>query len=403
MEYSYVAYAQDRRLIKGRVNAVSPEAAGRQLARSGYQVLSLKLFTPFVGGSRFGRARVKPSEIILFSRQMALLLESGTDIVTSLELLEQQTTNSGFKKTIAEIVSDIRSGSSLSMALSRHPRVFPQLYHRVISAGEQGGSLEVVLRSMADFTQRSAETEKKVRGALTYPAIVLVVATLVVLLLVTFVLPSFTSLYTQLGANLPATTKILVSITDFFFKWGIFVIAGFIGIVTVLVLYFRTPQGKYTRDKAALRLPVLGRIVLLSELSRACQTMSLLFKAGLPLPEIMTQATRAANNKLVADALAAVQHDLIRGEGLSRPMAKSSLFLPLMVQMVHVGEETGRLDDTLATVARTYDTETDDRITSAVGLIQPVMTIVIGIVVAFIAVAMLSSMYSVYGQFSGGQ
>ncbi|PKH45157.1 pilus assembly protein, partial [Dehalococcoides mccartyi] len=245
---------------------------------------------------------------------------------------------------------------------------------------------------------RNVETEKKVKSALTYPGVVAVVGILVLLLMVTFVLPAFTSLYSQMGTELPTPTRILIGLSDFFESWGLYVIGIFIIAVTALVIYMRTPMGRYHRDRIALKLPVIGRILLLSELSRACQTMSLLFKAGLPLPEIMNQATAAANNKLISNALADVQHDLIRGEGLSRPMTKNPLFLPMMVQMVSVGEETGKLDDTLATVSATYDTETDDRISAAIGMIQPVMTIAIGLVVGFIAVALVSSMYSLYGQ-----
>ena len=151
-------------------------------------------------------------------------------------------------------------------------------------------------------------------------------------------------------------------------------------------------------DKTLLKMPVIGRILQLSELSRACQTIALLFRAGLPLPEIMTQAQNATSNKIISEALGQVQQELIRGEGLSGPMKRRKVFLPMMVQMVGVGEETGKLDDTLATVAHTYDMEADDRIKSATDMIQPVMTLVIGLVVAFIAVALVSSMYSLYGQ-----
>ncbi|AAW39410.1 type II secretion system F family protein [Dehalococcoides mccartyi] len=399
MDFNYVAYGQDKRLVKGKIPATSLEAAQRLLSHSGYQILSIKPITPFFSTSgSFNFSKVKPREVILFSRQLALLLESGTDIVTSLELLQEQTTNKLFREIIGEIVNDIRGGSSLSLAMSKHPKAFPPLYHRVIAAGEQGGSLEVVLRNLANFVQRNVETEKKIKSALTYPSVVAVVGILVLLLMVTFVLPAFTSLYSQMGTELPAATRILIGISDFFGAWGLYVTGIFIATIAGLVIYLRTPAGRYQRDRIALKLPIIGRILLLSELSRACQTMSLLFKAGLPLPEIMNQTTAAANNKLISNALAEVQHDLIRGEGLSRPMTKNPLFLPMMVQMVSVGEETGKLDDTLATVSATYDTEADDRISSAIGMIQPVMTIAIGLIVGFIAVALVSSMYSLYGQ-----
>jgi type IV pilus assembly protein PilC len=165
-------------------------------------------------------------------------------------------------------------------------------------------------------------------------------------------------------------------------------------------IYARTPAGKYQWHKLSFRLPVVGRIFLLNELSRACRTIGLLFKVGLPLPEIMAMAIHGTSNKAMAEALSEVQRALIRGEGIARPMAQRKLFLPLMVQMVGVGEETGNLDNTLATVAQSYEIESDDRTSAAVGLIQPAMIVVIGIGVGFIAVALLSAMYGIYGQVS---
>jgi len=222
----------------------------------------------------------------------------------------------------------------------------------------------------------------------------------VIIILVTFVLPKFMTLFTAFGAELPLATRILLHITDWFSHYGLYLLVG-IGIVGVIGwAYIRTPVGKYQWDKLSFSLPVVGRIFLLNELSRACRTISLLFKVGLPLPEIMAMAIQGTNNKAMKEVLTEVQRELIRGEGLSRPMAQRKLFLPLMVQMVGVGEETGNLDNTLATVAQSYEIESDDRTSGAVGLIQPTMIVVIGLGVGFIAVALVSAMYGIYGQVS---
>ncbi|ADJ26514.1 Type II secretion system F domain protein [Dehalogenimonas lykanthroporepellens BL-DC-9] len=400
MDFSYVAYNQERRLVQGKVVATDKEAAAKLLAHNGFQVLSLKskskLFS--AGTASLFAGKVKLGEIILFSRQLALLLESGTDIVTALELLQEQTTNKTFRTTLGHVANDIRGGSSLSGAMSKHPKVFSPLFHRVLSAGEQGGNLEVVLRNMADFLQRMNETRKKIKSALTYPIVVAVVAVIVVAVLMIFVLPTFTDLYRQLGTELPTATKILISVTDFSTAYGLYILLGLAAIIIGLIIWGRTTAGRYMIDKGLLKMPVIGRIIQLSELSRASQTIALLFKAGLPLPEIIVQAKNATSNKIVSEALEEVQKELIRGEGISGPMARRKVFLPMMVQMVGVGEETGKLDDTLSTVAHTYDMESDDRIKGAIDLIQPAMTVIIGIIVAFIAVALVSSMYSMYGQ-----
>jgi len=401
MNFSYVAYTKNRKLVKGKMPADNPEAARELLKNSGYQILSLKKLTPFfsMGKSSLFAGKVKTSEVILFSRQLALLLESGVDIVTAFELLQEQSSNKVFKRVLAAVADTIRGGSSLSEALSKHPKVFSQIYYRAISAGEQGGNLEMVLRNMSDYMDRVEKTQKKIKSALTYPAIVAVVAVVVVAILIYFVLPTFTDLFASFGSDLPPITQLLINITDWLTAYGIFLFMVLGAALVAGLLYIRTTAGKYWWSGVILRMPVIGRIIQLSELSRVCQTISLLFRAGLPLPEILTQAMNAAGNGIVAEALEGVHHDLIRGEGLSGPMRKRSVFLSLMVQMVSVGEETGKIDETLSTVVTTYEIEADDRIASAIALLQPTMLIVIGIVVAFIASALVSSMYGMYEAF----
>ncbi len=400
MDFHYIAYTEDKRLVKGNLSATTEEAAVSLLSYGGYQVVSLKSFVPFFNMekvvARF--SRVKSREIVMFSRQLALLLESGTDIVASLELLQDQSTNRTLIRVIGEVASDIRGGSSLSVALSKHPRAFPEIYHRTIAAGEQGGNLEIVLRQMADYIERGVITEKKIKNALTYPLIVAAVAIVVIGILVTFVLPTFTSLYSAFEAELPLATRILMGMTEWLSHYGVYLVLVIVAAAGLGYAYVKTPAGKYQWDSLLFRLPVVGRIALLSQLSRCCRTMALLFKVGLPLPEILTLTIHGSKNKAMVEALTGVQEDLIRGEGISKPMGRRHLFLPLMVQMVGVGEETGNLDNTLATVAESYEVEADDRTSSAVGLIQPAMIVIIALVVGFIAVSLVSAMYSIYGQ-----
>jgi type IV pilus assembly protein PilC len=403
MDFAYTAYTEDKRLVKGKVSAPNEEAAGRLLGYGGYRVVSLKQFVPFLDTekllSRF--TRIKSTEIVMFSRQLALLLESGTDIVTALDLLQEQIDSKPLKTMVGEVAADIRAGSSFSVALSKHPRAFPPMYHRAIAAGEQGGNLEVVLRQMASHIEKGLTTEKQVKSALTYPFVVVLVAVIVVIILVTFVLPAFTKMYGEFGVELPWITKILMAITDWFSHYGVFVILAIVVGAIAVYFYIRTPAGKHWWDATVLKLPVLGRIAHLSELGRCCRTMSLLIRIGLPLPEVMAMAIYNSNNKVVGDNLTGVQQELIRGEGLSHPMARRPLFLPLMTQMVRVGEETGHLDNTLDTVADSFEMESSEKTKTAVGLIQPVMTLIIGLLVGFVVLAMISAMYSIYGSFNG--
>ena len=400
MDFAYVAYTKDKRMVKGKLSANNQDAAVDLLNYAGYQVLTLKQVVSFLDTEKLasGFSQVKPMELVMFSRQLALLLESGTDIVTSLELLQKQSTNKNLQHVIGQVITDIRGGCALSVALRKHPRAFSELYHRAIAAGEQGGNLEGVLRQMADHIERAAKTEKKIKGALTYPIIVGVVAIAVIALMVTYVLPNFTTLYEAFGTELPAITRMLIGITKWFNSYGLYLGLGLAAVFGSIFAYTRTPTGKYWWDTLMLTMPIIGRIVILNNLARCCRTMSLLFKVGVPLPEIMAVTIYGTTNKVVSEALTGVQQELMRGEGLSRPMARRKLFLPLMVQMVGVGEETGNLDHSLSTVAESYETESEDKTSSAVAMIQPMMTIVVGLIVGFIALSLISAMYSIYGQ-----
>ena len=400
MDFAYTAYTEDKRMVKGKVSATTEEAASELLSYGGYRVVSLKASRSLINKEKLLAqfSQIKPQEVVMFSRQLALLMESGTDIVTSLDLLQSQIDNQTLASIVGEVASDIRGGSPLSKAMSKHPRAFSHMYHQAIAAGEQGGNLEVVLRQMADYVERSVVTQKQIKGALTYPVIVVVVAVVVVLVLVTFVFPTFAGLYSQFGFDLPLPTRILIGITDWSSAYGLYLILGVLIAIAVIYIYIRTPDGRYRWDKMMLRVPVIGRIVHLAELARACRTMSMLIRIGLPLPEILTMTIGASNNKVVVENLTGVHQELIRGEGLSRPMAKRELFLPLMTQMVRVGEETGSLENTLATVADNFEVLSADKTKAAVALIQPILTIFIGLVIGFLVLAMFSAMYSIYGQ-----
>ena len=400
MDFAYTAYTEDKKLVHGKVSAISEDAATELLGYGGYRVVTLKKANPLINKEKLlaSFSTIKPAVVIMFSRQLALLLESGTDIATSLDLLQDQITDNTLRKIVADVASDIRGGSPLSKALSKHPRAFSTMYCQAIAAGEQGGNLEVVLRQMADYIERAVVTEKRIKGALTYPIIVVVVAVVVVLALVFLVFPTFVDFYSQLGAQLPLPAKILIGLTDFLFAYGLYLLLAVVIAIGAIYVYIRTPAGKYSWHRMMLNLPVIGRIVHLSELSRCCRTMSLLIKVGLPLPEVLAVTARGITNKAINVGLSEVQEGLIRGEGLAKPMAKNEFFLPLMAQMVRVGEETGNLENTLTTVSESFEAEADDKTSAAVGLIQPVVTIILGLVVGFVVLAMFSALYSVYNQ-----
>ncbi|MBI4295946.1 MAG: type II secretion system F family protein [Chloroflexi bacterium] len=400
MVYVYIAYSEKEELVKGKLAAASEVAAAEALNYAGYQVVSLKPFVPFFSIDKLFPSlyRVKTSEIILFFRELALLLESGIDVVTSLDLLQSQMSNRTLKRICADVISELRSGNQLSSALDKFPAIFPSMYCRLLAIGEQSGNLEAILRQMADYMEKEVVTAKQVKGALTYPLITFGVAIVVVGILVTFVLPTFSKLYVSLGVQLPLITRIVIGVAEKTRAFALHIILGTFVTAAVGYAYVRTAGGRYNWDRLLLRIPIIGRVVHLNELTRYCRSMSLLVHAGLPLTEILPLVVKGSGNKAMAKALLDVQQDMVMGEGLSRPMSKSGFFPPMMVRMVKVGEETGNLDTTLLTVAKTYETDTEDRVRSLIALIQPALTLVTGVVVGLIALSLSAAMYSIYGQ-----
>jgi type IV pilus assembly protein PilC len=400
MLFQYIACSEAGEIVKGKLSAISEEAISEMLGFAGYRLINLRPYVPFLSLGKLTAQMfpVKPGEVIMLFRQLALLLESGVNIVTSLELLQEQITNRTFKKVIYDVIRDIRAGNQLSVSMSRHPEVFSPLACRSLSIGEQTGGLETMLRQVADYTEKEIATKKGIKGALMYPAIALVVTAVVVGILMFFVLPAFAGFYADLGAKLPGITRIMLDASVLLKKYYLYIFLAIIIAVGLALIYFRTTEGKYNLDKIMLRIPILGKVRHLNELARCSRSISLLYTAGLPLTEIMPMVIQGCNNRVMAQALYDVQADMLKGEGLSKPMSKNRLFLPMMVQMVKVGEETGSLDDSLQAVANNYESEAQNKTKALIGMIQPVMTIFIAGIVGIIALSMVSAMYSMYGQ-----
>ncbi len=401
MYFSYVGYAEDRSVVSGKVTAPNEDLARQILARSRYRVLSLKPSTPFLPTwgtlfpSLFG---VKPEAIIMLARQLALLLESGTDIVTALELLEAQSTNGILKRVLGEVVSDLRNGNRLSTSLSKHPKVFPNMFVQSLVVGEQSGGLEKVLRQMANYMEKENNANKATKNALKYPLFVSSLSVVVIIVMLTYVFPAFAGLYSSMGAKLPFLTSLLLSVANALMHNGLYILAVLIALIIGLVFYIKSPNGRTKWDSLMFRLPLFGRVSHMSELARCCRSISLLLGAGLPLPQIMALVIESSENTVLKKALDQVREDMLKGEGLSRPMAKNRLFMPMMVQMASVGERTGNLDVTLQAVAENYETEAQERTRALIGMIQPATTIVIAAIVGMIALSLVSVMYSIYGQ-----
>ncbi len=400
--YRYEATIGQRQTVKGTIKAINEIEAERLLVQQGYHPINVE---PVPSMWSLEEAlptlfRVKPQDVIVFSRQLATLLKSGFSLLPALEIIRgQATTARTFKKTLESVIDDLRGGNSFSQAISKHPKAFSEIYSRTMAVGESTGNLETVLNQMADYMERAGATTKKMKGALTYPLIVLGVGVLVCVVLMVVVFPQLTSVFSSMNVALPLPTRILMGVSRFLTTYPLyFVIAG--AILAAIALWMaKQPSGRRLLDRIRLTAPLIGIPTLMGELARFSRTMSVLITAGLSLQEIMEIVPHSTNNLVIRDALDRVNQGLILGEGLSEPMSRIDLFPPLLVQMVAVGEESNTLDFTMGVVADFYEVTAAEKTSTMVGMLGPISTIAIALIVGLIAISVLMPMYTLIGTF----
>lgn len=398
--FRYQALDQLNRSVKGMVHASSEVAAHSLLASRGYKSVALRpAASPFsLEGIFPSQFRVKSIEVARFSRQLATLLDAGISLLPALQLMAQQRTQSPqFRRIMMQMSSSLSTGMSFSYAMSQHDQVFGEIYLKTIGVGERTGQLQLVLRDQADYIERQLAFNKRISGALTYPAIVSVAGLAVVILLVTFVMPRMASMLASFGTTLPLPTRILLGLSDFFAAYKLFLLAGVVVIVVFLLVALRNPAGRRVKERILLKLPVIGAPAYMTELARITRTMAMMIKAGLPLQEVVEILPRTCTNSLFREALEQVRTGLLLGQGLSYPMAAQPIFPPLMIQMVRIGEDTNNLDSSLKTLADFYETSAQDLVQAMVALITPLSTVVLACLVGFVALAVIMPMYSVAG------
>jgi len=400
--YRYEAATAQGRLVKGTIKATGEIEAERLLIGQGYRPVNVEVVPSMFSLEEALPSvfKVKPRDVILFSRQLAALLRSGISLLPALEILQEQaTTSRAFKKILESIVNDLRSGGSFTQSLSKHPTAFNDIYCRTITVGEQTGNLELVLNRMADYLEKQGALAKKIGGALTYPMMVLGLGLVVAVILMVVVMPPLLDVFISMDVELPLPTKILIGITNALTGYPLyFLVAGAV-LVAVILWLVKQPTGRRLLDRIRITAPLIGAPTLLGELARFSRTMSVLISAGLSLQEIMELLPQSSNNRVVRESLNRVNEGLVLGEGLSDPMSRLDIFPPLLVQMVAVGEESNSLDFTMGVVADFYEVTAEEKTTAMVGMIGPFSTIFIALFVGFIAISVLMPMYTLTGSF----
>ena len=337
----------------------------------------------------------KRIELILFSRQMATFIRAGIPILDGIRVVREQAASRLFRRTLDDIAAQLQSGETLSLALSRHPRVFSRLYVDMILAAEATGDLDIVLEQLGRYLERGEQTSRRIRQAMLYPLIVLGLAGVVILILITVVLPSFAALFADFDAELPLPTQVLLALGAFGGSYGLPTIAAVLAVLVLIVMVRNTGPVRRLRDSLILRLPVVGSLVKLGIETRLARTLGILLRAGVPISQAFDIAASGTGNHVYIKRLRPVRERLMSGEGITNPLLGSGLFGPLLIQMVKVGEETGTLDRYLEQAADFLDEDLDYRTKQMVTLIEPMMIVGVALVVGFVALSVVTPMYGI--------
>jgi len=392
----YEALDKGGKQVKGVIEASSDEVIVEKLHGMGYFPLKVVPHKKKMGEfdvlalpvlrNIFHRVRFK--HIVTFTRQLATLIDAGLPILRSLFILQEQTESVMFKQYIGQMAKNIESGASLSEAMAKHPKVFDKLYVNMVRAGEIGGVLERVLNKIAQFLEKRQALVSKVRSAMMYPVVVMVMAGLIVGYILIAIIPRFAAIFTQLGAELPAPTMMLVHASNILVNHGIWVIVGIILLIILFNKINKTKSGKLLFDKLKLKVPAVGELLRKIAISRFADTLATLINSGVPILQALDIVRDTSGNEVVSRAMEKVYSSVKDGETIHEPLSESKVFPPLVIHMVAVGEETGAIDHMLTKVAEAYEREVNDTVNALTSILEPLLIVFLGVIIGTIVVAL---------------
>jgi type IV pilus assembly protein PilC len=385
--------------VGGERVAASADEVSRLLQREQIQVINVApkrvgLSIPFLK-----REKVKLKELAVYSRQLSVLIDAELPLIQSLTILSEQTRNKYFKRVINTIREDVEAGSTLNQAKRKFPKAFDDLYCNLIASGEQSGSLDIMLRRLAEYIEKVVRLRSKVKQALVYPIAIVTFAILVAIFLLWKVIPVFASIFIELGAQLPALTAFIVALSGFVQKYILFIFIGLIALVVGFRYFRRTKQGRWMTDRWILKIPLFGELLRKVAISRITRTLSTLVSGGVPMLESLKITSSTANNVLLEAAMMDARQKVSEGQSLTEALKQTGHFPFMLTQMVSVGEATGTLDEMLTKLADFYDEEVDASVSSLLSIMEPVLLIAVGGMVGSLVISMYLPIFSLMQQF----
>ena len=389
--YTYTARTRDGKKQGGTLTAETRQALNTMLQSRGLTAVTVQDAGAKKGG--LGRRRlggkVKTVELLVFTRQLSTIVSAGLPLLQGLDILSEQTDDPNFSVVIQSTAQDVESGESFSTALTKYPRVFPDLYVSMVRAGEAGGDLDGVLLQLADYLESTEELKRRIKSAMTYPIVAFSMILLIAAGLVIWVVPQFAEIFSSFGRQLPAPTRVLIATSEVLRSWkALIIVAVFIAIIIGIRLYAKTPVGRYNLDAMKLRIPVFGVLLRKVAISRFARTLSTLTRSGVPILQALEIVERTAGNEVFAKAVRVAGDNVRSGETLADPLERSEQFPRMVTRMIAVGEKTGALEGMLMKIADFYDSEVKAAVDSMTSLIEPILIMMMGLVVGSIVVAL---------------
>lgn len=396
-KYKFTAIGADGSTVTGIEDALTVNMARRALLARDLSPIQLDEKKNILK-LEITKEKVPRKELMHFSRQMAVFMKAGIPVLEALEAMTAEMGNKVFQRVLAEMADSLRAGETFSGAAAMHPEAFPPYYLGILESAELTGNIDVVLEQLADYIERDIDARRKISSSMMYPGVVLCVAIIAIIVIVGFVLPRFKTFFTSLHAKLPLPTRMLINLANFVVKdW--YVIVGVVGIIGLLVVLATvTPRGRELRDSFLLRLPILGDLISTAVLERFCRILASMVTAGVPLPDALKVTSDATSNTVFRSGMVQARGAMLRGEGLAVPLAATGLFPTAARHMFMVGESTGTMDEQLSTAATYFDRELDYKLKRFTSLFEPAVIVFVGVVVGFVAIALISAMYGIYRQ-----
>lgn len=396
--YKWVGITRKGKTVKGEIEAQDERFARAQLKRRNLTIKNIKVKPKdLFENISFLKPKVTKKDIVIFTRQFSTMIDAGLPLVQGLNILAEQNENKTFKEILKKIVRDVEGGSSLADALRKHPAQFDELFVNLVAAGEMGGILDTILQRLAAYIEKAEKLKSQIKGAMTYPIVVIAVAVIVISIIMIFVIPVFQELFADFGSALPAPTQLVVNISDFTKENIFYMIGCFVAFCFLFKKYRNTKRGRRQTDAVSLKLPIFGRLLKKVAVARFTRTLSTMLSSGVTILDAMEIVARTSGNVILEEVIMEARSSIAGGQTIAEPLSEGGIFPSMVVQMIAVGEATGALDAMLAKIADFYDAEVDTAVDALTSMLEPLLMVFLGGAIGGLVIAMYLPIFQMAG------